>query len=151
MIVVTIILFIIIIFAIYLTAVIKSPVSFSQGELIVIEVIDGDTIKTSDGQTIRLLCINTPEQGQEGYLEAKEFLDNLTLGKEVRLATGKTFNQTDEYNRLLAYVYINNRGEEVSVNKLIIQEGYSEMYEYGDVEGECEWMMKSSGTRLKRD
>ena len=40
----------------------------------VTRVIDGDTIELSNGETVRFVCINTPEKGQPGFQEAKEFL-----------------------------------------------------------------------------
>ena len=47
-------------------------------------VIDGDTI-VAESRSIRLLGINTPERGEEYYLEAKEFLeDYLYINQKLR-------------------------------------------------------------------
>ena len=52
---------------------------------LVSRVIDGDTFELCSGETARLLCVDTPEKGEEGYEEAKVFLEDLILYKEVRL------------------------------------------------------------------
>lgn len=97
----------------------------------VVNVIDGDTFETYNGEIIRLICINSPEVGEEGYEEAKSYLEELVLGKEVRLE--KDISETDKYGRLLRYVYVNeslgeldeNISEEIFVNKEIVESGYT--------------------------
>jgi len=123
-------------FAVYLIYTIE--VEKGEGEEFVRDVIDGDTFKMNTGESIRLLCVNTPEQDEEGYERATKFLESLVLYKEVRLEQGETLNKTDKYERTLAFVYVNNLGKEVFVNKLIIDAGFSDVYTYGDEEGECE-------------
>lgn len=112
-----------------------------EGEEFVRDVIDGDTFKMNTGDSIRLLCVNTPEQDEEGYERATKFLESLVLYKEVRLEQAETLNKTDKYERTLAFVYVNNLGKQVFVNKLIIDAGFSDVYTYGDEEGECERMV----------
>lgn len=71
-----------------------------QQQVTIENVIDGDTFKTLDKKTIRLLNINTPEKSEEGYEEAKVYLkqfENKTLGIEV---TG-----VDKYERTLARAF----------------------------------------------
>ena len=43
-------------------------------------VVDGDTL-IANNESVRLLGINSPERGEEYYLEAKRFLENLTFNK----------------------------------------------------------------------
>ncbi len=112
-----------------------------EGEVFVIDVIDGDTFKMNTGDNIRLLCVDTPEQGEEGYERATKFLESLILYKEVRLEQAETLNKTGKYGRTLAFVYVNNLGKEVFVNELIIAAGFSDVYAYGDEEGECVGMV----------
>jgi len=107
-------------------------------EIYVSEIIDGDTFKMNTGETVRLLCVDAPEQDEGGYEEATKFLESLILYKEVRLEKAETLNQTDKYRRTLAFVYVNNLGKDVFINKLIITAGFSDVYEYGDESGECE-------------
>lgn len=64
---------------------------------VVTYVVDGDTIdveidlgfKISTKQRLRLARIDTPERGQEGYQEAKDFVTNCVLNKEVLINTEK--------------------------------------------------------------
>ena len=51
----------------------------------VVDVYDGDTFELQSGEKVRLLGINTPEIGEPGADIAKDFLEKLVLGKEVRL------------------------------------------------------------------
>jgi len=69
----------------------------------VTNVIDGDTIVTSDGMHIRYIGLNTPEKGQKYYQEALEFNRKLVQGKAIHLEFDE--EQTDAFGRSLAYVY----------------------------------------------
>lgn len=91
---------------------------------IVTEVIDGDTIKIDTGESVRLICIDTLERGQNGYQEAKDYLEGLVLDKEVKLV--KDISETDKYDRLLRYVYLDGD----FVNEMIVREGHGEAYPY---------------------
>lgn len=71
--------------------------------LTVKRVIDGDTLTLSDGTTIRLLGIDTPERGQCGYTQATANLSRLTEGKTVTLTRGGRTDR-DRYSRLIRYV-----------------------------------------------
>uniref|UniRef100_A0A7J2TJL6 TNase-like domain-containing protein n=1 Tax=Archaeoglobus fulgidus TaxID=2234 RepID=A0A7J2TJL6_ARCFL len=84
---------------------------------LVVEVIDGDTIKLSNGELVRLLGINAPEKGQKFYEEAKKRLKELVEGKEVLLE--KDREDKDRYGRLLRYVYVDGK----LVNVLLVREG----------------------------
>ncbi|MFQ5531126.1 MAG: thermonuclease family protein [Candidatus Nanoarchaeia archaeon] len=102
----------------------------------VIRVIDGDTIEVElngNETKVRLLGINTPERGERFYTEAKEFLEEEILNKTVILELGK--EKYDRYQRLLSYVYINNR----NINKEVVENGFGNYYfpsgkdqQYGD-------------------
>jgi endonuclease YncB( thermonuclease family) len=106
-------------------------------EIYVRQIIDGDTFKMNTGETIRLLCVNTPEQDEPGYERATDFLENLILYKKIRLEQAETLDQIDKYERTLAFVYVDNLGKEIFINKLIIDAGFSDIYEYEDEGGEC--------------
>ena len=86
--------------------------------------LDGDTIKLSNGNIVRLICIDTPETNEPGWEGAKNYLSNLILNKKVSLE--KDVSETDRYGRLLRYVYL----EEVLVNGELVKKGYARVYRY---------------------
>jgi len=99
-------------------------------------VVDGDTVKINvDGkvQTYRLIGMDTPETvdprkevqcfGVEASNKAKELLS----GKKVRIETDPTQGVTDKYNRLLAYIHLENG---LFFNKHMIEQGYAHEYTY---------------------
>jgi len=93
-----------------------------EDTVFVTRVIDGDTFETSDGETIRLLGINTPEKHEYYYEEATEYLRKLIENKNVRLEGDKT--NKDWYGRELRYVYIGNK----LVNAEMLEQGYARIY-----------------------
>ncbi|MGY4884364.1 MAG: thermonuclease family protein [Nanobdellota archaeon] len=103
-----------------------------ESPLIVERVIDGDTFILCSGDTVRLLCVDTPEEGKEGYEEAKVFLEDLILYKQVSLALSNyDAETTDKYGRLLRWVSIDNpsssSGEQLLINRYILEEGYGDI------------------------
>lgn len=68
----------------------------------VTRVVDGDTVELSDGETVRIAGIDTPERGECGYDEATVNMGLLALGKQVTL--GASDEDRDRYGRLLRYV-----------------------------------------------
>src|SRR5687768_9045636 len=49
----------------------------------VTKVIDGDTIDLESGERIRFAIVNTPERGQAGYQEAKDWTEYRCLGNDA--------------------------------------------------------------------
>lgn len=97
----------------------------------VMNVVDGDTFEYYDSALnkivkVRLLCVDTPEKGEKGYEAAKEYLKSLILNKKVLLRA--SVNNTDEYGRLLRYVYIDESWGYSFINKLIVSKGYGELW-----------------------
>ena len=71
---------------------------------------------------IRLYGIDTPEINQSFVTEAKQFLSDQILNKEVEIEV----KDTDRYKRLVAIVYLNNK----SMNELLLkEEGWAWWYE----------------------
>jgi endonuclease YncB( thermonuclease family) len=91
----------------------------------VTQIIDGDTFQINTGEIVRLLCVDTPEKNQTGYEEAKYYLESLILNKEVILQGSIT--NTDKYLRILRYVYLNESGEFLFINKMILDNNYGEL------------------------
>ncbi len=95
---------------------------------------DGDTcrLKSADNTQIkvRLVGIDAPEmgkkskkkkkEGQAGGTEAKDFLNNLVVGKTVTLRS----YGADAYGRNLAEIMVNNE----SANLKMVSEGWAEVY-----------------------
>ena len=103
-------------------------------------VVDGDTLKLSDGERVRLIGVDTPEVHYSDKLlrdakksgkdvsdiqamgqKASDFTKSLVSGKRVRLEFD--VKRRDRYGRLLAYVYLLS-GE--FVNAEIVKAGYAQ-------------------------
>jgi len=97
----------------------------------VAHVYDGDTLRTSKGERIRLLGINSPEiayndkPGQSMGDEAKLRLTELIDGKLVRLKSDK--EKQDIYGRTLAHVYLRNG---IWINAQMVREGFAHVYTF---------------------
>jgi micrococcal nuclease len=85
-------------------------------------VIDGDTVEMADGDRCRLLGIDTPERGEDGFDEATDFLRELIEGKRVRLEADPDHDDRDFFGRLLRHVYL---PDDRNVQVLIIEAGHS--------------------------
>jgi len=79
------------------------------------KIIDGDSLILKNDQSIRLGNIDAPEVEFCGGSQAKKRLEDLVLGKTVKL---DVFSH-DRFNRPLAMVYINN----LLVNEILLKEG----------------------------
>lgn len=128
------VLFLIVLVVVYIFSITEIQERYS--DLRVSEVIDGDTFKIQGfDKSIRLLCVDAPEEGDTGFEDSKNYLDNLLIG-EPRLEYSN-FDREDKYGRVLAFVYIEDiQGNEVFVNKKLVEEGYAKILELN--EGECD-------------
>jgi len=81
----------------------------------VTHVADGDTLDIN-GIRIRLSLVNTPERGQEGFKEAKDFVMSLCLGKKGELDVDNGQRRGDRYGREIGVVYCDG----VSVNEKLM-------------------------------
>lgn len=99
-------------------------------EFLVKEVVDGDTIKLTNGEIVRYLGIDTSElrwykggswiyHPQPFADEAKNYNISLVEGKKVKLEFDQ--EKKDKWKRLLAYVYVDN----LLVNAEILKQGYA--------------------------
>lgn len=86
--------------------VVQSSCSVEIDETAVVSrVIDGDTFDTTSGDRVRLADVDTPEKGESGYYDAKNFLIGLVYDKTVYLDIDDIYG-TDKYDRLVCVVYI---------------------------------------------
>jgi micrococcal nuclease len=88
------------------------------------QIIDGDTIKLSNGERVRLIGINSPEKEQFYYSEATEKLRELIGDNQVTLK--KDEEDKDQYGRLLRYVYVNK----TFINLEMVKHGYAIAYTF---------------------
>jgi micrococcal nuclease len=95
-----------------------------MAQFTVVRIIDGDTIELNSGEIVRLICIDTPETNEPGFEEAKSYLTNLVLSKNVLLE--KDVSETDRYGRLLRYVYLGS----LFINGELVKKGYAQAYRY---------------------
>lgn len=86
----------------------------------VIRVIDGDTVVISGDERVRLIGIDTPENGQCGFDEAKQALEKLLASGPATFYSGTT-SEKDKYDRLLRYIEV--EGIDVGLN--LISNGFA--------------------------
>jgi micrococcal nuclease len=98
-------------------------------EGIVNYVVDGDTLDINDNR-IRLSLINTPERGEEGYMEAKNFVKNLCLNKKGQVDIDDGQRRGDRYGREVGVVYCDG----INLNKILIENNLAVIYsEYCEI------------------
>ncbi len=102
----------------------------------VTKVVDGDTLHIDVNgvdEKVRLIGINTPEtvdprtSVQCFGKEASNRMKDLASGKLVRIEYDESQNVRDVYNRLLAYLYLED-GQ--MLNRKMIADGYAYEYTY---------------------
>ena len=96
---------------------------------------DGDTCTTTDGEKIRLACIDTPElKGKKAKpvkaKEAKDFLNDLIAKKKVYINR----ITTDKYGRTVGELF----KDDINVQELIVNKGYGRIYE--KYAHQCNWI-----------
>ncbi len=89
---------------------------------IVKEVISGDKIKLQSGKIIKYLGVDSPDEGEYLFDEAKEFNRELVEGKEIKLVYDSYYKE-DKYGNNLAYVYLKDTYKFVNVE--IIERGFA--------------------------
>ena len=102
----------------------------------VTSVIDGDTFHIKyqgKTQSVRMLGIDAPESNKTRYkylecfgLEAKNYLKTLIDKKKITLQFDPSQDQKDIYDRLLAYVFLDDK----NINQTMIEDGYAKEYTY---------------------
>jgi endonuclease YncB( thermonuclease family) len=109
-------------------------VGAATGGETVASVVDGDTIRLTNGQRVRLVQIDAPElRGGECYAnDARATLSRLLpAGTRVRLEVDPRLDRVDRYGRRLAYVF---KGRE-NVNLTLVARGAASVWFYGGVRG----------------
>lgn len=92
-------------------------------------IVDGDTLDIN-GVRIRLSLVDTPERGQSGFKEAKDFVSSLCLGKKGELDVDDGQRRGDRYGREIGIVYCNG----VNLNEKLMDEQLAKILtDYCDV------------------
>lgn len=86
-------------------------------QVLIKNVLDGDTAETENGEHIRYIGINAPEKNDPLEKESFEFNKKLVFQKNVKLEFD--IAQKDRYGRILAYVFVGN----TFVNSEMIKNG----------------------------
>ncbi len=92
-----------------------------SNEVRVYQVVDGDTFIISSGEYVRLIGVDSPEKGEEGYNEATDFLRQFE-GKAVALESEGA--ERDGYGRLLRHAYVDN----ASLAVALLEKGHAAIY-----------------------
>lgn len=96
-------------------------------------IVDGDTLDINNIR-VRLTLVNTPERGEAGYTEAREFVKSVCrIGTDV-LVDEDDGQKEGSYDRLIGLVYCvgddnssNKKG--ALLNEVLLQRGYAVVFE----------------------
>ena len=105
-----------------------------NGEITIKDCYDGDTCTSSEGEKIRLACIDTPEiRGKRAKpnkaIAARNFLNEMIKGKKVFIRRVTE----DKYGRTVGELSFN--GE--NIQQLLVNEGHAEIYK--KYSKPCKW------------
>lgn len=93
----------------------------------VLSITDGDTIRVDRGfgsEPVRYIGINTPEVGDPGGSEATAENARLVAGLQVVLE--RDVSETDQFDRLLRYVWIDTGSGWTFVNLELVRRGFAQ-------------------------
>ena len=88
-------------------------------------IVDGDTLVLDNGEYVRLLGVDAPEDDECFAEESTDHLESLVLGETVTLEADLENDDRDAYDRLLRYVFVD--GE--NINLQMVSEGYAQFYD----------------------
>jgi micrococcal nuclease len=97
----------------------------------VLSITDGDTIRVDRGhgsEPVRYIGMNTPEVGDAGGAEATAENAGIVEGMEVVLE--RDVRDTDDFGRLLRYVWIDSGGGWTFVNLELVRRGFAQAATY---------------------
>lgn len=100
----------------------------------VTRVVDGETLVLDDGKVVRLIGALAPRAHDAGAApgawppetDAVKALSDLVLAKKIKLAFAG--RRTDRYGRVLAQVFLEDRGREEWVQGTLLANGYARAY-----------------------
>jgi micrococcal nuclease len=105
-------------------------------EVVVLErIVDGDTVVLTDGRTVRITGIDTPETkhpeiGVECYgPEATRYAEDVLAGAEIRLEPD---GGSDRYGRTLGHLWYRAPDDWVNYGLAAVTAGYADLYRAAD-------------------
>ena len=108
-------------------------------------VIDGDTIDLR-GERVRLVQINTPEQGNCYANKAKQYTKEfLKTQEKIKLIRDPNLDDKDKYGRSLRYVMKEGR----NLNLELIRKGYAEPMFFNGMKGKYAKQIKRLANKAK--
>ena len=111
-----------------------APPALAQTTITIDRCYDGDTCTSTDGEKIRLACIDTPElRGKRAdpipAKAARDYLNGLVAGEEVSIRR----ITKDRYGRTVAE--LSKAG--VNIQEQLVDKGFASVYKrYSD---QCDW------------
>tara|TARA_Y100001968_G_scaffold314852_1_gene340718 strand:+ start:476 stop:847 length:372 start_codon:yes stop_codon:yes gene_type:complete len=112
----------------------QSPRSLAQTTITIDRCYDGDTCKSTEGEKIRLACIDTPElRGKRAdpipAKAARDYLNGLVAGEEVSIRR----ITKDRYGRTVAEL----SKDGVNIQERLVDKGFASVFKrYSD---QCDW------------
>ena len=115
---------------------ISYPSSTELPKIIIQSCYDGDTCTTTEGEKIRLACIDTPElRGKQADLippkAARDYLNDLVVGSTVTIRR----ITEDRYGRTVAEL----SKSPMNIQEHLVEKGFASIYER--YSSQCEWSM----------
>jgi micrococcal nuclease len=109
-------------------------------------VSDGDTLRLTNGQRIRLVQIDAPEAGECYSREARaELLRMAPIGSGIAVESDPALDQVDRYGRLLRYV---RRGS-LNVNVELVRRGAAVPFFYDGDRGRYAGRLEAAARTAK--
>ena len=114
------------------------PSASDLPSVIIQSCFDGDTCTTTEGEKIRLACIDTPElRGKKAdpipAKAARDYLENLVAGLTVTI---RRINK-DRYGRTIAEL---SKGP-MNIQEHLVEKGFANIYE--KYSSQCEWSISN--------
>jgi len=88
----------------------------------VTKVIDGDTIEV-DGQSIRFALVDTPEYGEKGYTQARNYIETICPVGSGALVDEDDLQTEGSHGRIIGVIYCNN----LNLNEQVLSVGHAEI------------------------
>ena len=89
------------------------------------EIVDGDTLDVNNVR-VRLSLVNTPERGESGYQEAKEFIESMCPVGSKALVDEDDGQKEGSFDRVIGLVYCGN--EKLLLNEHLLNEGHAQVF-----------------------